>query len=114
MCSNMRVNKWVNYGYKNCVYDKFNKCIWLKEVGETDFKKYPFTFDYYAPDRTGTSPLIDIHGNRVVRRIVDDRAKLQPLIDAGVKLCESDLGEVTKFLHERYDAIADEIETSKE
>lgn len=84
----------------------------MKEVGETDFKKYPFTFDYYAPDKTGTSPLIDIHGNRVVRRVVDDRAKLQPLIDAGVKLCESDLGEVTKFLHERYDAIADEIETT--
>lgn len=34
------------------------------------------------------------------------------MIDSGVKLCESDISEVTKFLHEKYDEIADEIETS--
>lgn len=99
-------------GYKNCVYDRFNKCIWLKEVGDVDFKKYPYTFDYYAPDPTGKSIYTDYHGNKVVRKTALDRSKLQSLIDSGVKLCESDISEVTKFLHEKYDAIADEIETS--
>lgn len=48
-------------GYKNCVYDKYNHCIWLKEVDDVDYKKIPYEFDYYSVDKTGASPIRDIH-----------------------------------------------------
>ena len=102
------------YGYKNCVYDKFNKCIWLKEIHDVDFKKIPFEFDYYAPDPSGTSPIKDIHGRPIKRYTAADRSAIKQLVDSGVKLVESDLSEVVKFLHERYDAFADQLDTSSD
>ena len=102
------------YGYKNCVYDRFNKCIWLKEIHDVDFKKIPFEFDYYAPDPSGTSPIKDIHGRPIKRHTAADRAAIKQLVDSGVKLVESDLSEVVKFLHERYDAFADHLDTSSD
>lgn len=99
-------------GYKNCVYDRNNKCIWLKEIHDLDFKKIPFEFDYYLPDPTGHSMIKDIHGRPIKRCVATDKNAIKNLVNSGVKLAESDLSEVVKFIHERYDKYADHLDTS--
>lgn len=89
-------------GYKNCYYDKYKKCIWLKKDDELDFKEYPYKHWCYVPDTSGKSNIIDLYKNKVKKKYVT-KDELHKLKNANVKLHESDLNEEVKFMHEMYD-----------
>lgn len=50
-----------------------------------------------------------MHGRSVVHKIAKDKRQVDLLRMQGVKFCESDLGEVTKFLHDEYDEVSEEL-----
>lgn len=91
-----------NASFKNIYYDpKLNK-MYLKETDSDKFKEFEFEHSYYIKDKTGASPLKDIHGNSMVRKVCESKKNLRSFSDSGVDLCESDLDERVKFLHNRY------------
>jgi len=91
--------------FKNIYYDSWNNKMHLWEIGEdgkTVYNVFKHEIEYYVLDKTGKSPIKDIFGNSVVRKVTDSRKNLKDLKDSGEKLFESDLSEEVKFLHKRY------------
>lgn len=91
-----------NIGFKNIYFDpKLNK-IYLRELDSDKFKEIEFEHTYYIKDKTDKSPLKDIHGNSMVKSVAESKKNLNSLSSTGIPLCESDLDERVKFLHNRY------------
>lgn len=89
-------------GFKNVYFDPKLSKIYLRETDSDRFKEIEFEHSYYIKDKTGNSPLKDIHGNSMVRCVAESKKNLNSLAATGVDLCESDLDERVKFLHNRY------------
>lgn len=89
-------------GFKNVYFDPKLSKIYLRETDSDKFKEIDFEHSYYIKDKTGNSPLKDIHGNSMVRCVAESKKNLNSLAATGVDLCESDLDERVKFLHSRY------------
>ena len=53
--------------YKNVIYDRFNDCILIKEIGSDEFKKVEYKPYYYSTDPTGSSGVKDVYGKLVMR-----------------------------------------------
>lgn len=88
-------------GYKNVIYDNFNKCILIKRVNSTKFEKIDYEHFYYVESQTPTE-YKDIFG-RYMRKVKGGPETLKAIKNGGMKICESDLDPVTKFLHSEFD-----------
>lgn len=89
--------------YKNVIYDRFNDCILIKEIGSDEFKKVEYKPYYYSTDPTGSSGVKDVYGKSVRKIYFKDKHSAAQLRESGVRLCESDLPEVVKYMHDEYD-----------
>lgn len=89
-------------GFKNVYFDPKLSKIYLRETDSDKFKEIDFEHSYYIKDKTGNSPLKDIHGNSMIRCVAESKKNLNSLAATGVDLCESDLDERVKFLHGKY------------
>ena len=58
---------------------------------------------YYVEDKTKQSKIKDIYGLPVIKKIAKNKFDLKDLKSSGVYMCESDLAEDIKFLHDRYE-----------
>ncbi len=88
-------------GFKSIYYDnKLNK-IYLKETDSDKYDEYEFQHTYYVRDETNTSPIKNINGKSFIKRVASSKKNLEDL-KGTISLCESDLDERVKFLHERY------------
>lgn len=91
-----------NIGFKNVYFDpKLNK-IYLRELDSDKFKEIEFEHSYFIKDKTDKSQIKDIHGNSMIRCVAESKKNLNSLSSTGINLCESDLDERVKFLHNRY------------
>lgn len=90
-------------GFKNVMWDSFNKQILVRRIGSTEYEKVPFSFDYWTEDETGQSEIKDCYGIPMKRVVTKDKNTLKILRQNGVKLAESDISEVVKWIHSEYD-----------
>jgi len=84
-------------------YDGYKNRLYCVENDGTKRKKLDFhpKFEYYVPDKTGTSEYKDIFGNPVSLMTSETRKDMKSMAEA-VKTCETDIGEDIKFLQKRY------------
>ena len=91
--------------YKRIYYDQNNNKIYMWYV-DTDgcHRKLVETpeIEYYIPDKTMKSPIVDIYGTPVKRQTSKSVYDLRDFIKNGVKTCEASLPEDMKFLHRYY------------
>lgn len=89
--------------FENIYYDRFtNKMhLWENIDGESKHHTFDYEHFYWMPDQTKMSPITDIYGVPM-RQFSTDRAKNVPHND---KICEGDVKEEIKFLHNRYEPV---------
>jgi DNA polymerase elongation subunit (family B) len=90
--------------YKRIYHDMQRGKIHLWEFidGRTRKRVIDHPIEYYVPDDSGTSDIKDIFGNPVKKMISDDYFRMKEIRNTGLKLCESDIGETTKYLQKNY------------
>ena len=76
--------------------------IWKSIDGRTKHEVVDHPIEYYVPDDGRTSKITDIFGNHVKKMISDDFFRMKEIRNSGLKLCESDIGEPTKYLQKHY------------
>lgn len=100
-------------GVKPCKTALFrNDAIYYKEIGDADFKTAPVEYGYYTKTNQKTE-WVDVEGNCLEYKTTDTKDFLDKLRTIGTfPMCESDLTEVQRFLHNRYDFLDDKAKTS--
>lgn len=95
--------------YKNVIFDYQNYQMLIRRVGSIKYEKVDYKpFFYISTDeQTNTK---DIYGDYMVR-IEGNKELSTRMKNSGVKVCESDLDPVTKYLHEEFDK--EEINSSE-
>lgn len=91
--------------FKNIYYEPWKHKMHLWEIDENGNNVYQVLdheIEYYVLDKTGKSPIKNIEGQSVIKRVARDKDSLKSLKDSGEILYESDLNEEVKFLHKRY------------
>lgn len=89
-------------GWKNIYFNYKKKEIFLKEQGETEFKKFPYQYGYYVKDPSGQSKIKSIHGIPVIKRYANSKYEIKELKAAGIWMAESDIDEMASFLNSYY------------
>ena len=90
-------------GYKNCVYDKFTNTIFYKEVNDLKYRRTKYINRCYISDVTKESEIKDIYGNPVKLIDIKDPSSIGALKRSNVVVCESDLNQEVKWMHQQYD-----------
>ena len=90
-------------GYKNCVYDKFTNTIFYKEVNDLKYRRTKYINRCYISDVTKESEIKDIYGNPVKLIDIKDPSSIGALKRSNVVVCESDLKQEVKWMHQQYD-----------
>lgn len=91
--------------YKNLYYDRTTNTIYEREVGDQEYKKHPYVFKYFMPDPTKQSKIRDCFGvpmKEVVCNTKEDM-DMYRVLRKKLRLAESDLKPVVKYVHEKYD-----------
>lgn len=92
--------------YKNVLYDRWNKEICVRFVGDKDYTRIPYVKDYWVKDPTGKSDWTDLHGVPMIRKKqAADKDVIKTLKQGGIAVAESDLKEEVKWLHDTYDNV---------
>lgn len=92
--------------YKNVLYDRWNKEICVRFVGDKDYTRIPYVKDYWVKDPTGKSDWTDLHGVPMIRKkAAADKDVIKTLKQGGIAVAESDLKEEVKWLHDTYDNV---------
>lgn len=102
--------------FKSVYYDQHKNKMHLWEIGpdgKTVYHNIDHEVYYYVEDKTKKSPIRDIYGTHVTKKIATSKQALRTLKDSGVKLYESDLSEEVKFLHARYEKNPEKIDFKK-
>ena len=91
--------------YKNIYYDRQSNTIYEREVGDQEYKKYPYVFKYFMPDATKQSKIRDCFGVPMKQVVVNTKEEMDMyrVLRKKMRLAESDLKPVVKFVHEKYD-----------
>lgn len=89
--------------FKNIYYDSYKNKIHLWEIvdGKHRYESFDHEVEYYVEDKTKKSPITDIYGTPVIKRVAESTKSLRELRKS-VKLYESDVSEEIKFLQKRY------------
>lgn len=92
--------------YKNVLYDRWNKEICVRFVGDKNYTRIPYVKDYWVKDPTGKSDWTDLHGVPMIRKKqAADKDVIKTLKQGGIAVAESDLKEEVKWLHDTYDNV---------
>lgn len=91
-----------NVFFKNVFYDRWKNKVYVREMRNGVESRYEQEFirTVYVPDREGS--IKDIFGNTVKRMDVTYEQLKTLRAMFGTKLCESDIGEETKFISSCY------------
>lgn len=84
-------------------YDAYKNRLYCIENVDGKRNKIDFhpKFEYFVPDKTGTSKFKDIYGNPVMPQVSETRQDMK-MVSECVSTCETDLSEDIKFLQKRY------------
>jgi DNA polymerase elongation subunit (family B) len=89
--------------YKHVYYDRWNKEICVKFVGDKNFTRIAYQKDYWVKDPSGKSEWTDLHGVPMIRKKLQDKEVIKTLKQNGFPIAESDLKEEVKWMHDTYD-----------
>lgn len=90
-------------GYKNVIYDGFNKQILVRRVGETKYEKLPYN-DFYYIETKEPSKYKDCFGRYMKRIDNTNKDTKDTLKRSNLHTAESNLKPEIKWLHEEYDS----------
>lgn len=84
-------------------YDNYKNRLYCIENVDGKRRKIDFhpQFEYYVPNKSGSSEFHDIYGNPV-KLMTSKTRKDMKHVSENVKTCETDIGEDIKFLQNRY------------
>lgn len=91
--------------YKNVYYDRWNKEICVRYVGDSHYTRIPYQKDYWVKDPTGKSIVKDQFGVPMIKKQLTDKEILKTLKRNGIAVAESDLREEVKWMHDTYDKV---------
>lgn len=89
--------------YKHVYYDRWNKQICIRYVGDSTYTKVPYVKDYWVKDPTGQSKITDMYGVPMVHKTNLDKDVIKTLKANGIQVAESDFKEEVKYMHDVYD-----------
>ena len=91
-------------GYKNVLFDRRTNQILVRRVGETKYSRIDYKPFYYM-QTTEKTDFKDCYGNYMRRIEGGEKETLDRYKSAGIKIAESELDPVVKWLHQEYDSV---------
>jgi len=90
--------------YRRIFYNQKNNKIYLWENvnGKNQKVEESPDIEYYIPDKTSQSNILDIYGNPVTLQTSKNVYEMKDFVNSGIPTCETFLSQEVKFLRKRY------------